>query len=287
MGGSGISGDILKALYPDVLIISNKDYSIPEYCDAATLAILISYSGNTEETLNNYTLLLRRNARRVIISSGGTLLDLAGDLKVKIPPGLPPRGALGYLFAPLPMTLYRFGMIPRNPEPALIALAKFLKTQRNTIERRAKALSKKCVDRLPIIYATSSMFLPVARRWQCQLNENAKVLAHINVIPEMNHNEIVGLGKPDALNSQISMIFLHDPAAHPRNKLRVQFLKGLIENKFAHVLDVTPEGTNHMQRMFWTIMLGDFLSYYVAIRMDIDPLPVKRIDELKKYLAGH
>lgn len=287
MGGSGISGQILKVLYPQIPIISNRDYSVPEYCIKNTLGILISYSGNTEETLSNYALLLKRNADMVIISSNGELLKKKCRLKITIPAGLPPRGALGYLFTPLPLLLYRFRFTHHNPQKDLISLATFLKKQRDVIEKHAQQLSKKFTNKLPIIYANSQQFLPVAIRWQCQLNENAKIMAHTNIIPEMNHNEIVGFGRPQSINKNLLLIFLNDPKAHPRNKIRVDIVKEIIKKKGTNVIHIEPKGTNHLQRIFWTIMLGDFISYYCATREGIDPMPVKRIDYLKKRLSEY
>ena len=48
---------------------------------------------------------------------------------------------------------------------------------------------------------------PVAYRWRCQIQENAKQLAFNHQIPEMNHNEIVGWTLP---NSQMSVILIQD-----------------------------------------------------------------------------
>jgi glucose/mannose-6-phosphate isomerase len=287
MGGSGISGQILKVLYPQIPIISNRDYAIPEYCIKHTLSILISYSGNTEETLSNYALLSKHNADTVIISSDGELLEKKCRLKITIPAGLPPRGALGYLFTPLPLLLYRFKFIHHNPQSDLISLGTFLRKQRGVIEKQAQRLSKKFINKLPIIYVNSQQFLPVAIRWQCQLNENAKIMAHTNIIPEMNHNEIVGFGRPQSINKNLLLIFLNDPRAHPRNKIRVDIVKEIIKKKNNNIINIEPQGTNHLQRMFWTIMLGDFISYYCAIREGIDPMPVKRIDYLKKRLSQY
>jgi glucose/mannose-6-phosphate isomerase len=286
MGGSGISGELLKVLYPRLEIISNKDYSVPQYIDKDTLSILISYSGNTEETLNNYKILSRRKVGLVIISSNGKLLKKKCLLKTKIPAGLPPRGALGYLFAPLPIILHKFQILRKNPAQELKSLAKFLRKKRDSIEVRAKHLSKRFLNKLPIIYSDSQSFLPAARRWQCQLNENAKMLAHINIIPEMNHNEIVGLGRPRALNSKIVLIFLHDPKVYSRNKIRVKVVRDMVKDIFGDIIEIYPEGNNNLHSLFWTIMLGDFISYYCAIQSNIDPMPVKRIDYLKSKLGS-
>lgn len=285
MGGSGISGELLQGLYPDLQIISNKDYSIPGFIDKDTLSIIISYSGNTEETVSNYKILLRRGTTTAVISSDGWLLKRKSNLKIEIPKGLPPRGAIGYLFTPLPFILYKFHLIERNPQPQLLKLARFLEKKKAAIEKKAKGLAAQSWDKFLIIYADSKLFFPVARRWQCQLNENSKLLAHINLIPEMCHNEIVGLGRPAALNRKTNIIFLNDPAAHPRNRLRVKILKKTIKKKFSRITEITPQGQNGLQRLFWTIMLGDFFSYYCAAAAGIDPMPVKRIDYLKKELS--
>lgn len=287
MGGSGISGEILAAIYPGLQIISNKDYSVPEYISKNTLSILISYSGNTEETLNNYRLLAKRKLDMVLISSNGKLLKKNNQLKIKIPKGLPPRGALGYLFTPLPITLYKFGLIKINPEKELFSIVKFLKKNRDNIEKKAKNLSKRFIGNLPIIYSNSQYFAPVANRWRCQLNENAKILCHINIIPEMNHNEIVGLGRPEDLNKKLLLIFLNDPKAHPRNKIRIRILKEIVKHKICNVIEIDPKGNSNLQSIFWTIMLGDFISYHLAKKTNIDPMPVKRIDYLKKRLSEY
>lgn len=285
MGGSGISGEILSVVYPDVQVFSNKDYDIPGFVDKNTLAILVSYSGNTEETLNNYRQLAARKIDMVLLSSNGKLYARKARHKVKVPHGLPPRGALGFLFTPLPIIIHGARLIRDDPRKKMLDLAKFLTTERDAIEQVAQKLAPKFVDRLLILYSNSPTFKPVANRWQCQLNENAKTFAHVNVIPEMNHNEIVGLGRPKKFNRDALLVFLHDPGAHRRNKLRVRVLKELVRNELRTMVDVEPKGRNRLQRIFWTIMLGDFISYYVAVATGIDPMPVDRIDRLKNRLS--
>lgn len=287
MGGSGISGEILSALYPDLLIVSNKDYDIPKFVDRKTLAILVSYSGNTEETLSNFEQLQRRKTDMLLISSNGRLLKKKARGKIKVPGGLPPRGALGYLFTPLPIILHQAGLTKIDPRKGLVTLWEFLIRERNGIEKMAKKMAGKFIDRLPIIYSDSAAFMPVANRWRCQLNENAKVLAHFNVIPEMNHNEIVGLGRPARLNKYITIVCLNDPGAHSRNKLRRRLLKSIVGSEIPSVVDVEPKGSNTLQHIFWTIMLGDFVSYYLAIEQGVDPAPVDRIEQLKKQMSKY
>jgi len=284
MGGSGISGNLLQVLYPSLDIVVNKDYSIPRHIDRRTLAVIISYSGNTEETLNNYRQLTQRRVDRVVISSGGTLLKKNAGTKITVPAGLPPRGALGHLFTPLPFILYHYRMITKDPRKELSALAGFLARHTEAIETRAKRLAREFLGKLPIVYAPSQLYFVIAQRWQCQFNENAKTLTHINIIPEMNHNEIVGLGQPTSMNTHTVLVCLHDPSAHGQNKRRMTIVKRIVKNTFSKIIDIHAEGSSDLQRTFWTIMLGDFLSYHLAVMTGIDPMPVARIDYLKKQL---
>jgi glucose/mannose-6-phosphate isomerase len=284
MGGSGISSEILGALYPEIPIIPNKDYPVPDYAGRKTLAIFISYSGNTEETLNNYRLLAPRCGRRVILTSGGKLFQKSAELKIRVPAGLPPRGALGFLFTPLPFILHRFGMARTDPRPELLALVRFLTANRAAVCREAGKTAKRFVGKLPVIYSDTRAFTSVANRWRCQLNENSKILCHTNVIPEMNHNEIVGLGRPMKFNKDTLLVFLHDPETSPRNLKREKIMKDIIRGDIKDILEINPKGGNRIERMFWTIMLGDFISFYLAEMTGVDPLPVKRIEYLKKRL---
>jgi glucose/mannose-6-phosphate isomerase len=285
MGGSGISGDILAALYSWIQVISNKDYAVPDFVDRHTLAILVSYSGNTEETLSSYRQLSKRGIDMILLSSGGKLLRKKADHKVRVPSGLPPRGALGYLFTPLPILIHQANLMKSDPRKELLNLAAFLVRNRDAIEHKARRIATRFLDKLIIIYVDSSTFVPVANRWRCQFNENAKVLAHFNVIPEMNHNEIVGLGRPRKFNADTLLVFLSDPAAHARNKLRQRLLKSLIKKEIPDILEVQPQGMNTLQNVFYTIMLGDFISYYLALLLGVDPMPVERIEEFKKKLS--
>jgi glucose/mannose-6-phosphate isomerase len=223
----------------------------------------------------------------VIISSNGRLLKKKAVTRVQIPAGLPPRGALGYLFTPLPMILYRCGLLSKDPQRELTALSRFLTRERPAILRRARRIARKIGNRLPIIYVNSLRSRPIAQRWQCQLNENAKILAHINTIPEMNHNEIVGIGLPQFLRRKSVVILIYDPRAHPRNTLRAKLLKRVVKRDMPETIEVHPHGSSALRHLFWSMWLGDYISYFCAMRSGIDPTPVKRIERLKKMLAWH
>ncbi len=287
MGGSGIGGELLRAIYGHKIkipIFVNKDYKLPTYVNRNSLVILVSYSGNTEETLTNYNWAHRSKSSIVIITSDGKLLRKQGKKNVIIiPSGLPPRAAIGYLFASLPFVLWRYRLI-ENPYRESTKLIDFLKSQRRTIVSKASRLAKWLYGQLPVIYSNSRAYDPVAYRWCCQFNENSKIFAHCHSIPEMDHNEIVGIGGSKKVADLTKIIFLVDPNAHIRNLKRVRITKDIIRSEVADIIRLSGKGKTSLQQVFYLIWLGDFVSYFLAMLGNVDPLPVKRIDELKARL---
>lgn len=80
LGGSGIGGSIIKDILSPktaVPIITNKDYSVPNFVNNKTLVIASSYSGNTEETISALQNCQQKGAEIAIITSGGKLENIA------------------------------------------------------------------------------------------------------------------------------------------------------------------------------------------------------------------
>ena len=142
-------------------------------------------------------------------------------------------------------------------------------------------ISQKIVNRLPLIYANSETFSPVARRWQCQFNENAKMLAHVNVFSEMNHNEIAGY---KGMDRKFVAIMIRDNYVNERIKKRMEICQEIMEVT-TNVEEVQTEGESLLSRMFSAIYLGDFVSYYLALWNRVDPSPVEIIEGMKKKLV--
>jgi glucose/mannose-6-phosphate isomerase len=298
MGGSAISADLLQGLLwhtSPTRITTIKDYQLPYFASGdipengapPPLFIAISYSGNTEETLSAYQQAVRRKLPRIVITSGGRLRALAHrnhDPVLPVPPGYPPRAALPSLLTPLLTTLSAYQLIP-DLRPALRRTAALLTRLRPRYQTQARTLARALKHRLPVIYSTSPLLDPVANRWRCQLNENAKTFSHSNTFPELDHNEIVGYSRPAQLPSLARIIVLMDPAVHPRTRHRVRLTLQILrrQNAGAHIL--TPAGSNPLAQVFSFIMLGDLVSYYLARAYGIDPVPVKPIEELKRHMA--
>ena len=302
LGGSAIGGDVLRAFTAEsikVPVAVNRHYYLPAYVDESTLVVVASYSGNTEETMSVYKDAVKRNAQILSISSNGTLAKYSRRNEhalITIPPGYPPRTALGYSFFPVLLTMHALGLIP-NPNREILETIDILKAgavKYSTFteeENPALALAHKLHGKLPVIYSAADRFDVVNLRWRGQIAENAKVLAFGNVYPEMNHNELVGWSQRfhdgKTIRKQMkdmAVVFLRDQDDHKRIKLRMDLSRDIIGECAGELIDVHSEGKSLLARMFSLIYLGDWVSYYLAILNYVDPTPVAVIDYLKTEL---
>lgn len=290
MGGSAISGDLIASYTNDRLsipVMVNRHYKLPKWVDEHTLFIGCSYSGNSGEILASTHQALQQGAQVVVITSGGTLLELAQrkDLPyVKIPGGLPARAALPYNFV-LQYQLFRnLEFINENDDPLLETLD-LLREQshsyQNIEENEAISLAEAIRDTLCIIYSDGKILAPVNARWRTQFEENAKTLCYGNVLPEMNHNEIVGWENIAHLTGRLSVIFLQDKEDDKRITKRIDVTRELIQESAASVFNFSSRGESRMARMFSLIQFGDWTSLYLALITNTDPTPLPRIDLLK------
>jgi glucose/mannose-6-phosphate isomerase len=296
MGGSAIGGDLVRSYLSGELKVPfavSRSYALPAYVGRKTLVIVSSYSGNTEETLSSYRDAIRRKARVLCITTGGEVERLARRHKhsrIKVPSGLQPRAALGYSFFPLLIALSRLGFIrsqQRDIKEAISGL-KF----RSQIYRDPQSpgnlplkVAIRLHGRLPIIYSASDHLDAVNIRWRGQISENAKQLAYGNVLPEMNHNEIVGWKTDRGLMKKMTVVFLRDRGTHPRVQLRQEITRRIVRSLASDVLEVQSEGRSLLSRIISLVYVGDWASYYLAILNKQNPTPVKVIEYLKNELA--
>lgn len=298
LGGSAIGGDLLRVYVGDRLgipVVVNRDYTLPWFVDQNTLVFAVSYSGNTEETLSAYAVARERQAAMVAITTGGRLGQRAAEdglPVVRVPGGLAPRAATGYLFIPMLALLARLGML-FDVQAAVAGAAAHLRELRARYgpqtpvrENPAKQLALNFQNRLPVIWGVSGTTEVVAQRWKGQINENAKAPAYWNVFPELNHNEVVGFEQPEELLSRLWLVVLQDEADHPRVRLRMKITRAMVK-KAAGITEVQSSGPNALARLYSLIYLGDYASMYLAALAGIDPGPVRAIDYLKSELAKH
>ncbi|MFQ6113220.1 MAG: bifunctional phosphoglucose/phosphomannose isomerase [bacterium] len=297
MGGSAMSGDIVRTYLSDVLkipIFVNRYYSLPNFVDEHSLVIVTSYSGDTEETLEAYDVAGARHAKIICVTSGGLLGEKAKFDRhpiYLIPTGYPPRSALGYLTVPILYSLHSMALTP-NPEADILESVTLLERlaeqyHPNSEDNLAKEISYKLKDKIPLIYASVSRFEAVAFRWKTQLSENSKVLAFYNSFPELNHNEIMGWGPLREINRNFQVICLKDRDDHPKVKQRMSVTKEILEKKTAPIIEVESQGNSLLARILSLVFLGDMVSFYLAILNQVDPTPVKNIDYLKQRLREY
>ncbi len=286
LGGSGIGGDLVHEFIGDELHIpfeANKNYFLPNYVGAHSLIMMCSYSGNTEETLNAFDIALNRNARIICISSNGQLLHKAeanGCDHIQIPGGMPPRACLGYAFVQQLYVLQKLGLISNNFESHLTKAISLLDEEEEDIKKKAQSLASYLHNRLPIIYTEDSK-TAVAVRFRQQLNENSKMLAWHHVIPEMNHNELVGWRTKD---NNFAVVFLRSEDDYERNQQRIEINKTIIQAYTSQIHEVWAKGSSKMEQALYLIHLVDWASFYIAEERGVDAVEVDVIDYLKGEL---
>jgi glucose/mannose-6-phosphate isomerase len=298
LGGSAIGGDMLRCYLADELKVPfmvNRHYTLPAFVGTRSLVLVSSYSGNTEETIAAHKEARKRHAKIVCISSNGTTERLARKTKtplVTIPGGLQPRAALGYSFFPLLIVLSRLGFIKSKARAIAetISLLDAKATEYGTPDpstNRALQIAKSLHGRLGVFYSATGLLDAVNTRWRSQVAENGKSLAFGHLLPEMNHNELVGWKVLRDQMREMLVVFLRDKGDYPSVQMRLDLTKGIIAEYTPHIVEVWSEGVSPLARMFSLVYLGDWVSYYLAILNHEDPTPVKVIDYLKSELAHH
>jgi glucose/mannose-6-phosphate isomerase len=298
MGGSAIAADLAAALYADRLprpLLVVRDVRWPAWLSRDALALLCSYSGDTAETLALYDESGTRGARRAAITTGGTLAERCrrdGVPWFALPGGSPPRAALFSSFVPLTSLLHALGWID-DPAPAWREAAETVRALRGRVgaavperDNAAKRLARAVTGRLLYVYAGSGLMAPVATRLRQQLHENAKLLGHSAVVPELDHNEIVGWEKPGALHRGITVLLLPDPEDPPEVARRLELTGAYAARQGADVRPVEPARGGRLARMASAIAFADYLSLYLALAAGVDPTPIPSIDEFKRRLAA-
>lgn len=287
LGGSGIGGSIVSELVAgnaNVPINVTKGYFIPEYVNENTLIIISSYSGNTEETLNCMELASAKNAKIVSVTSGGKVQEISkakGYDYIILPSGMPPRACLGYSLPQLFFILGFFKIITNNYEAELESAIKLIDAEENNIIAEANNVAKKLKGKIPVIYATT-YYEGVAIRFRQQLNENAKILCWHHIIPEMNHNELVGWTEK---NEQLAVLIFLDKEEYFRNLARVEINKEVIKNYAANITEIYSKGTTAIEKAIYFIHLGDWISVQLAELRGVDAIEVNVINKLKSALS--
>ncbi len=287
MGGSGIAGrfteEIMK-LYGIVPVLISNGYDIPSWIDSQTLAIVSSYSGNTEETLSSFEKLIEKGCKVIVISSGGKLYAEALKLQldvIKLPDNWPaPRACFGYSFIAQLYVLHKLELLKIEISKELSASIDLLLSEQDQIKSEAQSIALRLVDKIPVLYSGNSLS-PLAIRFKQQLNENSKTLAFANTIPEMNHNELVGWSKK---YEDLAVVIFRSQLYDDRINKRIELSKEIMIKYVDTMIEIESKGLRLLQQMLYLVNLVDWISWYIASYNGIDAMEIENINILKSEL---
>ena len=288
LGGSGIGGDFVAEMIYDeckVPYLVGKGYSLPAYIDENTMVIISSYSGNTEETLTAFDLAEKTGAKIVCIASGGKVIARAkesGYDYIQVPGDWPsPRACLGFSLVQQIFVLEKLGFIGSTIAGQIKSSIDIIKYDQDSIKEEAKKIANLLYGKTPVIYTTDRME-SVAVRLRQQINENAKLLCWHHVIPEMNHNELVGW---KATRKDIAVLYFRNKDDYKRNSVRIDINKKILSEKTDTVIEAYSKGKSLPEKMLYFVNLGDWISWYMSELHGVDSIEVDVIDYLKGELA--
>ncbi|HJX23467.1 MAG TPA: bifunctional phosphoglucose/phosphomannose isomerase [Candidatus Bathyarchaeia archaeon] len=296
MGGSAIGGDFIKRWFRKTLGIPLevcRSYELPGYVDENSLVVTISYSGETEETLSCFVEAIHRRSMIVGIASAGRLAGYCSRLGIpliRVPTGYPPRAALPFILGALITVMSRFEFLKcrkRDLKEALQVLKKVRDETKRLIpveKNIAKSIASKLTGSIIVIYAEEA-FEEAARRWKDQLNENGKMLARIEVFPELNHNDLVGWENSRVSSRRYSVMILRDTTEEPAMRARVDITTDILRKKGLNVIELYPEGKSLLSKTLYFSYVGDMVSLYSAVRARVNPFETEFITQVKKGLA--
>ncbi|HLX87749.1 MAG TPA: bifunctional phosphoglucose/phosphomannose isomerase [Acidimicrobiales bacterium] len=294
MGGSGIAGDVMEAVagpFLPVPLSVVKSYDLPDFVGRGSLVFAISFSGNTEETVEAAGEAADAGASLVAVTTGGELAELAeewGAPIVPVPAEIPqPRAALGAMAIPPLVVLEDIGLFPGASQWVALAVDQ-LGRRRDQLVRPgslAEELARRIGRTIPLVHGAQNLGATAALRWKAQVNENAKCPAFTAVYPELCHNEVAGWGQHGDVTRQVmTLVNLRHDAEHPQVVRRFDLVADVLREVVADILEVRAEGEGDLAQLLDLVLVGDFVSLHMAAAEGIDPGPVPVLDDLKRRL---
>lgn len=284
MGGSALPADLLSEYFKNkktpfaLPIYISRTYDLPNVTSSKSLVFISSYSGNTEETLSCFKKALKLETTIVSFSAGGKVEEIA--TKERIPhvsykidfEGFQPRYATTYAFMAMNEVLTKLGLSD--------TMEKLPNFDSRSLEVRGEEIAQQIKGKIPVIYAPEELKI-LAKMWKIKINENAKTPAFWNYFPELNHNEMNGFVSPQG---EFHIIIFKDTDSHPQINRRIEITAKLYRDHGLKVTIIDTIGTNYLEKLIWGMILGDWVSYYLAYEYKQDPTPVKMVEKLKKML---
>ncbi|GIW66642.1 MAG: bifunctional phosphoglucose/phosphomannose isomerase [Candidatus Parcubacteria bacterium] len=289
MGGSNLASDLLKIRDPYLDILIHRNYGLPKISEndlRERLLIANSYSGNTEETIDFLLQAISKNLNLAVVSTDGKSIELAKEYNlpyIQMPDiGLQPRSALGFNLKAIVKLIGRSDLLKELDE-----LKDLLKPEE--FEEKGKELAEKIKGYIPIIYSSAENIC-LAYNWKIKFNETSKIPAFYNVFPELNHNEMAGFSIQHSsadfkeLIEKFYFIILKDKNDHPRIQKRMEVFEKLFTERGFQIEIINLEGVSVFHKIFNSLILADWTSYYLALYCSQDPEKVPLIEEFKNLI---
>ena len=292
MGADGLVGDVLHAvgdLFLPVPVTVAKGYDAPSFVGPDTFVVAVSHSGETEETLQAAEEAIQSGARLLAVTSGGTLAELAGgeNAALALVPDAPAaRTALGSMLAPPLLALERMGIFPgaHGWIDAAVDQLERRALQLSSDRSPAADLARRIGRTIPIVYGSGAVGRATAARWKTQINENAKSVAFAGEVPEMDHNQLVGwLEGGRGCSCRPALLMPGD--MHPTVRTMAEVTLQMLNERGLDPVLVPLPGDGLLENLLQGMLLGDMVSYYLAVLKGVDPAPVSVITEFKRRIA--
>ena len=295
MGGSAIAADLSVAVYAERLprpVLVTRDLGWPGWLRPGALAYLASASGNTAETLSLYREARARGVTCRAATSGGMLAEWCSRDWVPcatLPGGMPPRAGLYAAWVAFTDVLAGLSWID-EPSPAWREAAAMMRQEvvlwgaGSGSDSPARRAAETLHNRPVYLYAPDRLGA-LATRWRNQLNENAKVLGHSAVVPELLHNEVVGWEKPGSPGREAAAVILRDGEEPPEIAVRLDLLAEYLDQRGVRVVQPPAPSGGRLARHASLALFGDYVSLYLAARNGVDPTPIASLDEFKRRLS--
>lgn len=282
IGGSAFVGDVLKCyLGSEANVFVNKDYTMPGFVDKKYLVIVVSYSGNTEEPLYAYKEARKRGCAILGVCSGGKLVDMCkrdGNPVVLVPGDMVTRCALGYLVSSILGVLGNSGVISNKDRD----VKETVEELDPGLEKQGMEIAEGFFGKIPVVYSSNGLYC-ISLGWRQRLNENSKVLAITSGIPDLNHSEVSGF---EGNGKNVHAVIFRDKEDDKKIRERIKLTSEIIKRFRGTVEVIDTKGSNRLSRIMSSIHLGNWASYWLAMKRGIDPTKTDAQDYIKGRMQG-
>jgi glucose/mannose-6-phosphate isomerase len=297
-GGSSLPAHVIESVFSDRLklpLTVLHDYQVPAYVNRKTLALVCSFSGNTEEVVTAAKEVRARKTKMLVITTGGKLGRMAKREKLpwyQVTPGelaKQPRLGTGFLLAGMMGLFDRAGVLnvkAREITEMIDAMGDVLDTCARDVKEKqnpAKVVAQELKGK-PVMIVAAEHLVGNARVMRNQISETAKQFADLRVLPNLNHYLMEGLTYPKGFFKNYCVLLVRSNHYHGRNQKRFDLTAEVFERLGAQVIDYQANGRTPLEEVGELLQFGAFLSYYMAMLNGVNPIEIPFVDEFKERL---